>query len=208
MTDEQFKQEQEIAVHDGYKWGMEKATKAFRAEIERRLARYGRNSQMEELLSFLATLPALSSVPAAESRANGETKSEDLDRAATDYADRQLSIIDKELSETAYARHTKMGIRVFCGSDIEEAFDAGARWQREQTAMLDMFREGSKWKEQQMMKDAINCTIEFRFHRLSIDLKDNNIKGLECGDKVKLIVIRDTPEYTEGVTGHYTTTTK
>ena len=32
--------------------------------------------------------------------------------------------------------------------------------------------------------------------------------NLKVGDKVKLIIIPETPEYTEGVTGHYTTTTK
>lgn len=41
------------------------------------------------------------------------------------YADNKLSIVDKELSETSYHRHTKMGIRIFDGSDIEEAAKNG-----------------------------------------------------------------------------------
>ena len=37
------------------------------------------------------------------------------------YADEQLAIIDKELSESNYSRHTKMGVHIFDGSDIEQA---------------------------------------------------------------------------------------
>lgn len=38
------------------------------------------------------------------------------------YADERLKIVDKELFETGYSRHTKMGVHVFDGSQIEEAF--------------------------------------------------------------------------------------
>lgn len=37
------------------------------------------------------------------------------------YADNKLSIVDKELSETSYHRHTKMGVKIFDGRDIEQA---------------------------------------------------------------------------------------
>ena len=37
------------------------------------------------------------------------------------YADNKLAIVDKELSETSYHRHTKMGVCIFNGSDIEQA---------------------------------------------------------------------------------------
>ena len=37
------------------------------------------------------------------------------------YADNKLAIVDKELSETSYHRHIKMGVRIFNGSDIEQA---------------------------------------------------------------------------------------
>lgn len=37
------------------------------------------------------------------------------------YADNKLAIVDKELSETNYHRHTKMGVHIFDGSDIEQA---------------------------------------------------------------------------------------
>ena len=41
---------------------------------------------------------------------------------AEKYADRQLEIVDKELSESNYSRYTKMGVHLFEGSDIEEAY--------------------------------------------------------------------------------------
>ena len=50
-----------------------------------------------------------------------------IDEMSVQYADKQLEIVDPELYATSYSRHTKMGIRVFCGSDIEEAYTDGAK---------------------------------------------------------------------------------
>jgi len=50
-----------------------------------------------------------------------------IDEMSVQYADKQLEMADPELYATSYSRHTKMGIRVFCGSDIEEAYTDGAK---------------------------------------------------------------------------------
>lgn len=75
----------------------------------------------------------------------------------------------------------------------------------------ECFKEGAKWKEKQMMKDAVDAEVVTPIYR-GPDTKMTQLvtfgTSLKVGDKVKLIIIRDTPEYTEGVTGHYTTTTK
>ena len=56
------------------------------------------------------------------------------------YADEQLAIIDKELSETGYSRHTKMGVRIFNGSDIEQAAMEGY-----EQAEKDTIERACKW---------------------------------------------------------------
>ena len=50
-----------------------------------------------------------------------------IDEMSVQYADKQLEMADPELYATSYSRHTKMGIRVFCGYDIEEAYTDGAK---------------------------------------------------------------------------------
>jgi len=73
------------------------------------------------------------------------------------------------------------------------------------------FKEGAKWKEKQMMKDAVDAEVVTPVYR-GPDTKMTQLvtfgTSLKVSDRVKLIIIPETPEYTEGVTGHYTTTTK
>ena len=59
-----------------------------------------------------------------------------IDKKARDYADKTLAMADPELANTGYQRHTKMGVNVFSGSDIEVAFDCGY-----QQALLDIEKE-------------------------------------------------------------------
>jgi len=53
--------------------------------------------------------------------------------ASEEYADRMLKQADPELAACGYQRHTKMGVHIFNGSDLEEAFINGAEWQQKQT---------------------------------------------------------------------------
>jgi hypothetical protein len=76
---------------------------------------------------------------------------------------------------------------------------------------LDAIKYGMKLQEQQMMKDAVEAEVVTPVYK-GPDTKMTQLvtfgTSLKVGDKVKLIIIPETPEYTEGVTGHYTTTTK
>ena len=47
------------------------------------------------------------------------------DELAKKYADERLAIVNKELSETSYMRHTKMKVNIFDGYDIESAYSDG-----------------------------------------------------------------------------------
>ena len=49
---------------------------------------------------------------------------------AIEYADKKLQVVDPELWQTGYSRYRKMSINVMDGSDVEEAFEEGATWQR------------------------------------------------------------------------------
>lgn len=49
-----------------------------------------------------------------------------ISEMSAQYADKQLEMVDPDLAATSYSRHTKMDIRVFCGSDVEEAYEDGA----------------------------------------------------------------------------------
>ena len=105
-----------------------------------------------------------------------ESVSEDLIKAAELYADKKLEAVDPELSATNYQRHTKMRVRIFDGSDVEEAH-------------LD----GMKEMKQQMMKDAVDGEILDIFYptgnslELSAKIPEDRF---EAGDKVKLIIIK------------------
>ena len=63
-------------------------------------------------------------------------KETQIDKKAREYADKTLAMADPELAATDYARHTKMGVRVFDGNDLEVAFDCGY-----QQALLDIEKE-------------------------------------------------------------------
>ena len=63
-------------------------------------------------------------------------KETQIDKKAREYADKTLAMADPELAATDYARHTKMGVRVFDGNDVEVAFDCGYR-----QALLDIEKE-------------------------------------------------------------------
>ena len=65
-----------------------------------------------------------------------EMKETQIDKKAREYADKTLAMADPELAATDYARHTKMGVRVFDGNDLEVAFDCGY-----QQALLDIEKE-------------------------------------------------------------------
>lgn len=62
------------------------------------------------------------------------------------------------------------------------------------------FKEGAKWKEKQMMKDAVDAEVVIPVYR-GPDTKMTKLvtfgTSLKVGDKVKLIIIPETPEYTE-----------
>lgn len=51
------------------------------------------------------------------------------------YADEHLKLADPELANSGYSRHVKMGVHMFNGSDLEEAY-------------LQGYEEGRKDKEQ------------------------------------------------------------
>lgn len=83
------------------------------------------------------------------------------------------------------------------------------------------FEAGAKWDERQKAKDAIDgeiCEVEvdtcgcgLNSHtRLSIVVDDEDLRnmGHKDGDKCKVIILKDSPEYIEGVKNSYTTTTK
>lgn len=61
-----------------------------------------------------------------------EPVSGDLEEAAEAEADKMLEVVDPELASAKYLRHTKMRVRTFDGTDIEDAFKDGAEWQKEQ----------------------------------------------------------------------------
>jgi hypothetical protein len=67
--------------------------------------------------------------------ANEKSISEDLDKAAEQYAEKKLESVDPELAATKYNRHVKMKINVFCGYDVEEAYLDGLN---DMKKMLDL----------------------------------------------------------------------
>lgn len=82
----------------------------------------------------------------------------------------------------------------YCNPMLGRICDA---WNKQQPVELNLgvvARHFADWQKQQMLKDAVDAEISFRFHRLSIDLKDNGIEGFECGDKVKIIIIKRTDQ--------------
>ena len=103
--------------------------------------------------------------------------------------------------------------------DLGEAADNC--YYRNHAHARESFIEGAKWDEQQKAKDAIDCEISevevdtcgcgLNSHtRLSIVVDDEELRnmGFKDGDKCKVVILKDTPEYIEGVKGSYTTTTK
>lgn len=56
----------------------------------------------------------------------------DVTRAARDYADGVLKRTDPEFAAQGYTRHEKMRAAMFDGTDIEDAFEAGAMWRAQQ----------------------------------------------------------------------------
>jgi hypothetical protein len=61
-----------------------------------------------------------------------ETVSEDLKKAYEKYVDHQIERIYPDLSPNL-PRQSRMTLKVFDGTDIELAFEAGAKWQKEQS---------------------------------------------------------------------------
>ncbi len=141
-----------------------------KAEIERIMAEEMANfeEQVKNGESDMSTAPVVYTrlqmlLSFIDSMQKEEPVNDDLDKAAEQYTDMQLSIIDSELSKTSYARHTKMGIRVFCGSDIEEAIDAGALW-KEQPIENNRLADCDNMTEEQaeIEQDFVLSVIEGR----------------------------------------------
>ena len=97
----------------------------------------------------------------------------DLEEAAKEYADKRLSIINPEISNRSYSRHTKMALPLFDGCELESAFE-----------------EGVNWMKQQMMKDAVYGEVGYwNIRGLSLNVR---LKGdIKDGDRVKLIIIKE-----------------
>lgn len=113
-----------------------------------------------------------------------ECESENPEKAAEEYVDKRLELVDPEFAKSNYKRHTKMGVRYFTGSDLEETYIDAANWQKKQ-----------------MMKDAVALETEIyleggttlQFKKGEIFLPDNKPKTskFKAGDKVKLIIIKE-----------------
>ena len=63
-------------------------------------------------------------------------KETQINKKAREYADKTLAMADSVLAASGYARHNKMGVSIFTGSDVEVAFDCGY-----QQALLDIEKE-------------------------------------------------------------------
>lgn len=102
-----------------------------------------------------------------------------LEEAYENFADRRLAVVRPDISKTSYSRHTKMTMDLFDGYELENAFELGANWQKEQ-----------------MLNDGIECTIDDDIDMLFADYtnfdEDGYIReqGLKAGDKVKVIMIK------------------
>ena len=102
-----------------------------------------------------------------------------LEEAYENFADRRLAVVRPDISKTSYSRHTKMTMDLFDGYELENAFELGANWQKEQ-----------------MLNDGIECTIDDDIDMLFADYtnfdEDGYIReqGLKPGDKVKVIMIK------------------
>ena len=59
-----------------------------------------------------------------------------IDKKSREYADKTLAMADSVLAASGYARHNKMGISIFTGSDVEVAFDSGYH-----QALIDIEKE-------------------------------------------------------------------
>ncbi len=53
------------------------------------------------------------------------------------------------------------------------------------------YQLGMKDAKQQMMKDAIEKRVFLNFGMKRIELYEGDLKGLEFGDKVKLIIVKE-----------------
>ena len=91
-----------------------------------------------------------------------EPASEDLEKAYTEYASERLKLVRQDISGSSYSRDRKMSIDIFDGYQIEDAFEAGAKWQREQIVKHDKtldyytFENGEKHFAQYILEMIAN----------------------------------------------------
>lgn len=76
----------------------------------------------------------------------------------------------------------------------------------------EIARHFANWQKEQLMKDADELIVKGDSARDNepyiIFVPDMKRRGFKIGDKAKVVIIKDTPEYIKGVKGKYITTTK
>lgn len=104
-----------------------------------------------------------------------------------------INELSKQFPEVSFAKLSRIAVRV-------------AKWQREQIKEAKDAIDGEIWEVE---VDTCGCGLNSHT-RLSIVVDDEELRkmGFKDGDKCKVVILKDTPEYIEGVKGSYTTTTK
>ena len=77
--------------------------------------------------------------------------------------------------------------------DLEEAANDYSIYD----AKIEAFKDGAQWQKEQMMSKAIDAlvhTFDNGYIRVGTQLLANNKYGLKVGDKVKVIIIKDSHE--------------
>lgn len=89
----------------------------------------------------------------------------------------------------------------FPSQAIEDAFIAGANWQKEQNNVCyeEAFEDGCKWYKEKMLKDAVDADAVFDYYdnqdRLYVSILATDVLarkyGLKDRDKVKIIIVKE-----------------
>lgn len=132
-----------------------------------------------------------------------------VDDAAKTYEKRMYGYtVGKDVTDTDCSRQQNI-------IDIDEAFKAGAEWQKEKTAWVYLkeakdavialekekgeplnprvaFVNGARWQKQQMLEGAVECVVENwnpePHPEITIPL---NPEVFGVGDKVKVIIVKE-----------------
>ena len=101
-------------------------------ELKEMLAYIAKNSLGYECVTWRCEFGSVTMTVGKAKEIIKPSLTSDLDKAAQEYADGELERVDSEIAQSNYSRHIKMGIHIFSGSDLEDAFITGAQWVAEQ----------------------------------------------------------------------------